>query len=348
MVLASCAGNESGAAGQGTKSVSTLVAELKAPASNVRHDAASALGMIGREKGPDAILPAVAPLIQALQSDADEMVRLRAAETLGVVGTRNPSVVPALIAALSDKNWEVRSWTATALGTIGPEAKAAAAPLEEALSDDKITESAARALQAIGEPDRAVKRLTVTLDDGAKPEALRVSSAGALGAIGDRSAVPALAKALDDPAVAGTAGSALRQMGESKIVLARAIAHLRSSPDARLRQSAAVTCRDLGPEAAVAIPVLVQALASDKDWDVRQRSAFALAAVDAEGRTAVPALAAALKDTDSSVRQAAARALGELGPKASDAVPMLTAALQHEHQATRNAASEALEKIQKK
>jgi HEAT repeat protein len=41
-------------------------------------------------------------------------------------------------------------------------------------------------------------------------------------------------------------------------------------------------------------------------------SAFALVAVDPEGKTAVPALAAALKEPDSAVRQAAARALGEL------------------------------------
>ncbi len=85
-----------------------------------------------------------------------------------------------------------------------------------------------------------------------------------------------------------------------------------------------------GREAAV--PVLVELL-QDKghsDWmalEVRWRSAELLGQIGPPAKTAVPALAAALKDPDPHVRSVAATALGQVGQDASVAIPALVTTL---------------------
>ena len=70
------------------------------------------------------------------------------------------------------------------------------------------------------------------------------------------------------------------------------------------------------------IPSLVDAL-KDSDPEVRQNSAFALAAL---GHEALPALKDALKDTNKEKRAAAAYALGQMGYTGRDAMARPNAA----------------------
>jgi HEAT repeat protein len=64
-----------------------------------------------------------------------------------------------------------------------------------------------------------------------------------------------------------------------------------------------------------------------------------------EAGQAIPALAAALEDTDAGVRQEAAKALGALGAPARPAVPSLQKSLTDPDAAVRSEAARALQKI---
>ncbi len=115
--------------------------------------------------------------------------------------------------------------------------------------------------------------------------------------------------------------------------------------DPRVRRNAAHALRSVRREAAGAIPALAVAL-RDEEWQVRQASARALAAVmPAAGRDApraVPALVEALGDPEWWVRKAAAQALSALGPLARPAVPKLVGLLKDEEWLVRKAAVVAL------
>ena len=62
-------------------------------------------------------------------------------------------------------------------------------------------------------------------------------------------------------------------------------------------------------------------------------------------KAAVPALAAALKDSNAAVRKHAAEALEKIGPAAKGAVPALAEAVRDAHTAVRKSAADALRNI---
>jgi hypothetical protein len=112
----------------------------------------------------------------------------------------------------------------------------------------------------------------------------------------------------------------------------------------RVGYDAADALQDVGPEAAYAVPTLIQAL-SDEDGHVRKVAATALGQIGPEAVDAVPALIQALGDKDVIVRHMAAAALGQIGPEAVDAVPALIQALGHWDLAVRTDSYLALRKI---
>jgi HEAT repeat protein len=65
--------------------------------------------------------------------DRDELVRVFAAESLGMIG--KSEAVPALVESLADSNWLVRGWVATALGDIGDQG--ALPRLEQMFTNEK-------------------------------------------------------------------------------------------------------------------------------------------------------------------------------------------------------------------
>ena len=82
----------------------------------------------------------------------------------------------------------------------------------------------------------------------------------------------------------------------------------------------------MGPEAAPAIPLLIEAL-GHQDPQVRQAAAEVITALGPQAEMALPALMQALSDPNVDVQQIVAGALGAFGPQAMQAVPELIQAL---------------------
>ena len=103
----------------------------------------------------------------------------------------------------------------------------------------------------------------------------------------------------------------------------------------------------LGPDAAAAIPALIEDFdgrkpGSRRDRDKRQvlvRSAFALTRI---GPAAIPALIEALGHEEAPRRAGAAKAIGGMGPAAKQAIPALRANLAHWDEVARQESIEAL------
>jgi len=96
-----------------------------------------------------------------------------------------------------------------------------------------------------------------------------------------------------------------------------------------------------------AIPALTKAK-GDKDSNVRQWAAHALAEIGPDAKDAVPALIKLLKDSDEGPRNDSCMALGDIGPAAIDALPALRNALNDSSKDVRQFAQQAIDKIQNK
>ena len=191
-----------------TRAVQPLIEALNAGNSAVREAAASALGKIGDTR-------AVEPLIASLQDRNRDMRPAAAATALGTLG--DPRAVVPLIDSLQNgaSIFSGLPWTVPeALGHLGD--KRAIPPLTRALGYEnaRVRQTAAAALATLGEPkwqqwvkgdDADCERLGTSSDPAAvepliqmlKSTRFRHLAAEALGRIGDRRAVGALAEALD-------------------------------------------------------------------------------------------------------------------------------------------------------
>ena len=117
-------------------------------------------------------------------------------------------------------------------------------------------------------------------------------------------AIPALARLVEDPSVAGHAISALAHIGtQSFSILTNALLHGISCA----RLEAAGSMRHLRPPERP-VPALLQAL-QDTDALVRAAAAETLGVLHAQPASVVPALRECLRDPDHSVRRTAARSL---------------------------------------
>jgi HEAT repeat protein len=116
--------------------------------------------------------------------------------------------------------------------------------------------------------------------------------------------------------------------------------------DANTQALAAYGLSLLGPDAAVAVPALIDALHSEHGL-VRQNAALALGRIGPAARSAVPALTEALRDVEWTVRRQSAISLGEIGSDAAPAVPALQRLGKDPDRLVRQAAKDALTKVQK-
>ena len=165
-----------------------------------------------------------ASLVGRLQSD-NPMVRLSAAREIATdaaasgvqevvvwvfKGVPGSSVARALVERLQDPSAEIRQTAARALGNL--HIREASEPLAAALRDEvlRVRLEAVASLGKIGDP-RGLEPLAAVLNDSE----LRAPAIWALGAIGDRRAVPLLKPLVDDPdsAVRLIARRALRSLG---------------------------------------------------------------------------------------------------------------------------------------
>ncbi|HEY1860345.1 MAG TPA: HEAT repeat domain-containing protein [Gemmataceae bacterium] len=291
--------------------------------------------------------------------DSDDVIRVKAIQTLAEVGNDSKEIVQALLDATKSGDDQTRKVAKEALDKIqGPAVK----------KNREKVDALVRELKA----KDAKGRLKV-LDD--------------LAAMGTdaREAGPALVEAMLDktPVVASKAGDALEKVDPPvyKLVLTVAL-----DRDARKREAAIDSLGKLGVEGKAAVPILfmagqkpehasgaLQALVQIAPNDPHVRDAIvralyvppaevakgpvthsplrgaAIAVLDAvviSPKKSVPALISALYDPQ--VRVEAINALGKIGPKAEEAVPALTKLKRDSAEEVRDAASKALEKIETK
>jgi HEAT repeat protein len=178
---------------------------------------------------------------------------------------------------------------------------------------------------------------------GENQEPVRALALLATGVTGE----PAVSAALARSRRAGLVGVELIGPGKSRKVLPAIVAALRDDPNELVREGAANAlgrlapkCLDKGLRFVDAREALVAALRTDRSGVVRQAAAVALgqlakltlkelAKVEAPIRagyqldSAVPVLAAALKDSHTGTSNAAAETLRQLGKDAAEAVPEL-------------------------
>ena len=158
-------------------------------------------------------------LIQKLRSSNVEE-RREAARSLAEMGPEAKAAARALTMSLADKDRFVRRFSAQALGAIGTAASAQGVdPLGKLLANTgeskEVQEAAATALGKMG--SKAVDPLVAALKNKKLDNSVRQKAAESLGNLNEAAvpAVPALIKALEDPAVRAAAVGAIGQIGPS-------------------------------------------------------------------------------------------------------------------------------------
>ncbi len=248
---------------------------------------------------------------------------------------------------------------------IQPDAPRVVDALIRALRDtvDAVRETAGVALSAPGVDVREAMPVVVELlADSAHPHT-REHGAMIIGAFGSRAApaVPALARALEDPVpeVRAAAAEAIGRIGPSGVGAAATLGrHIRDpSPSVRLKIVEATL--NVRPPSGIALPVLTTAL-RDETPTVRAAAAYAIGGLTitdgrpdiartAELLAVVPDLLASLADTNASVRAAAAFALGRFGRRVPTGVlPALQRARADSDSSVRAAASVAITSLQRR
>jgi HEAT repeat protein len=180
----------------------------------------------------------------------------------------------------------------------------------------------------------AVPVLIEALKD--KDNNLKSIVANALGQIGPdaKDAIPELAEGLKnqtEPYAISALTLALGKIGSASVP---ALRELLKGNNVTIQGEAAGALKLIGPDAADAVPELIDVVKKRKDaTDIAGLQAIdALGKIGPKAKDAVPELTEALKDktAHSPFRLRAAMALGNLGPSAKDAVPALVEALNAE------------------
>ena len=335
----------------GDSALPTLLALLRDPNWRVRRGAAWALG----EKRDPAAVPA---LVDALYDD-DHLVSAEAAAALGQL--RSAAAIPWLKEAISHDNARVRQAAARALGWIGTPALAdVLAILRRPGASDETRRLMVGALSFMSDPAAYDALLETTHDASAE---VRCAAVEALENTGDPRTVKRLIECLSDTAqsrlsncrVCDAAARLLRSLGTGEALVAlerwlhssrppRAAAPLPRQPADRpaspaaasvLKRLETMTGRRMSAEA-VAAPAL-----DSPDWAQRRDALRALK--DAAPDVAVPALIAALDDSENQVRIAAAQTLALF--RTPEAVAALVQALNDQDYLVCDAVSEALKGV---
>jgi len=305
--------------------------------SDVTREAARALGDISDV--------AVATVTERL-GDSNSDVRARAAEILGVLGPRAASAVPPLAEALQDEIPAVQSSAARALGDIGPAAEAALPQLREALANR--VEGAVYGLGGLGPAAApAVPALLEELNFLTSYDRLAVINA--LAKIGPeaKDALPVLREMTSDDTVAVDAALAIWRISGDGEEAAGALATLTRTLDSYQKEQAVDALGTMGPDAATAVPALVELLTSDDGGSLtlKQAAAAALGNIGPNAADAVPVLIQLLPerpDEYSEVPEIAAAALGKIAPQSPEVIAALVRVLKRRSYGSTAAAAIAL------
>jgi len=278
---------------------------------------------------------AIPPLVAALESK-DAQQRSGVARALGALGPAAAVAVPALVRNLADGAEPVHQDTVEALGEIGAPAKPAlVAALGDA--DPNRRAGAALALAQLGAAAKDTAPALVSILEKENNPAARIAQITALPKTGPEPAraVLLLVAAATDP------DDAIRHAGINALAGARtlhpdaaeALAGLLKNADPALRQRAAHALGRLGPDAASALPALIDAARASNGEGVFVDSLTQI------GPAALPALLSALKDAKPAENEWIFHTLRGFGAAAA---PALNEALQNPKPEVRVSAIQAL------
>jgi HEAT repeat protein len=297
----------------------------------------------------------VVPALTAALKERD--ARYWACVALGEIGPQAKAAVPGLIEVLSDDRPEVRLQATIALGEIGPDAKPAAGALVKLVNDpfESVQASAIFALGRLGDSSAesalakvesstnpllhmlatwalakidhndekrindAIQRLVTGLGDKNRDVAHMAAKA-----LADLEVNPDKVRPLVEKMVAANPEVSDRVLGAFASLGARAVPHaIAALKDPQRRVRALQVLARIGPEAAPAVPGLIETL-KNGDAATKVEALFALGAIGPKAQAAVTPISDQLGDKDLRVVQAAGYALGKIGPAAKEAIPALT------------------------
>lgn len=250
-----------------TRAVPPLIEALREHDSNLRQNAAKALGRIGDPQ-------AVPGLLDSLHRE-DSRVRRTAATALSKIGT---AAVSGLLDALKHRDYRVREMAAWALGEIGDAAAAPALIASLGEKDPEARRAIIAALVKIGVP--AVPELLADLQSS--DWTIRLAGVKLLGDIGDVSAVPTIAQLLNDEygAVRKATAEVLGKLADPGAV--PALSQRLSTEDSSDVLSAIVQALGAIGDAS-AIPVLSRILLDDSRGDMMPSSGTLLKKLESSG-----------------------------------------------------------------
>ena len=269
---------------------------------------------------PAEALPALLEKLRAEKPD----VRMEAAAAIGRLGPQAKAAAPALLAAFpQEKDPFARRAMIAALGAIGPEARDAAPALVAAVRDgygsvdDLVGFEAMAALLKIDPENIASGKYVLEMLHNKSPDVRsRAATMVRLLGPGLKSLAPALAEAVKDKHP-GVRMEALRSLvavrPEPGLVLPLLTAAVADS-DKYVRLYAAQGLAGCGPEAKGATKLLIEAVAKEKDPEVRSQEIRALRYIGPAAIEAIPVLTEALKDPNEQVRSQAEKAIKKIRP----------------------------------
>ncbi|NLS92157.1 MAG: HEAT repeat domain-containing protein [Planctomycetaceae bacterium] len=291
----------------GEPAVAPLIDALKSDSQQVYLGAAIALEAMGQSAAK-----AMPQLITMLES-GDGAKRRAAAGAIRGIGPAAADAVPLLVKLLHDEDFHSQYWACRALGAIGPASAVASGDLLDRLSHGTVSvrRNAAAALGNIGPdigPEAAARLIRVVEEEFTAP--VREEAVIALGKLKPyaKESVPVLRKALADPGFhlpTHTARALWLLTGDPGEALPTLV---RSLDDLTYFQHAAEVLAEMGPKASPAVERLIAALA-ERDPDDRVAAARALGHIGAPAAKAEVPLRRLLEDDELHVREAAGAAL---------------------------------------
>jgi HEAT repeat protein len=294
--------------GIGQPAVPDLIRALSNENPQVRSEAASVLGLIGKDARP-----ATEPLMRMATADV-ESARFNAVQSLGKIGPVAQPAVPLLIGLLESADDSSTTTIVRTLGAIdvgvgpvmsawlesGEEEKRRRATAVLAASDSGLS----RLIQALASNDEAISGAAVEglASAGARaiPSLLRASvdenhvvRALALRALSKiepkpEETLPFVIRALNDPHIQ-VRNEAMDALVRFKDKAVPSVSELLVSPDVELRKAGCLVLGNIGQPAVSAIPLL-RDRAGDSDLDVRAIAAYAVLAIERETKSNVDLL----------------------------------------------------------
>ena len=307
------------------------------------------LGLSGRRN------EAIEAEVRALKDD-DPLVRQIALESLAELGPEAAATFPAIDDLLRrDASSQVRVTAAHVLAQLDPSGKLSV-PLLAAMLRDRdfgLRHALLRDLDSFGPKGEAATHSLIEVIEQDEDDSVRRHAAQILSRVSPASiSIPILLEALrreqsrkDIPA----AGSILQTLGQIGPEAAPAIPVLVETYDTATneheRGSAMIALGGIGPAARVALPTILKAT-KDPHWFPRGLALEALIKIQVEPDVVIPLLISALRDKQGAVQRIAAIGLRQLGPSAKAAIPALEAAIADSSFPERPEAASALRLIQ--